>query len=240
MPKCVVSTTITETDPGWQPTTILRSIDDVARLKEQGGAPIIVNGSATLAQNLAAAGLVDRYHLLVFPVVLGAGKRLFTDGPDTGPSRLDLVEHAGYANGHILAVYNVRHQGRAGPDTTYGGEMFSTAAGDITAGRSRCAATGEEPRPKQPWPLRGYQERQWLVPRPILLRTQGPTSDAFIQASEPGVIGACMTNEPTPFEVHESRALFHGTKADLEVGDLLEPGRNSNFGGGRTGRCQAG
>ncbi len=65
-----MSTTLTETDPGWQPTTILRSSDDVARLKEQDGAPIIVNGSAILAQNLAAAGLVDRYHLLVFPVVL--------------------------------------------------------------------------------------------------------------------------------------------------------------------------
>lgn len=39
---------------------------------------------------------------------------------------------------------------------------------------------------------------------------------------------------PTPFEVHESGALFHGTKADLRVGDLLVPGRRSNFGGGRT------
>ena len=43
-----------------------------------------------------------------------------------------------------------------------------------------------------------------------------------------------MTTGPTPFEVHESGALLHGTKADLRVGDLLEPGRSSNFGGGRT------
>jgi rifampin ADP-ribosylating transferase len=43
-----------------------------------------------------------------------------------------------------------------------------------------------------------------------------------------------MTDGPTPFEVHESGALFHGTKADLKVGDLLVPGRRSNFGGGRT------
>ncbi|HEX4362288.1 MAG TPA: NAD(+)--rifampin ADP-ribosyltransferase [Pseudonocardia sp.] len=43
-----------------------------------------------------------------------------------------------------------------------------------------------------------------------------------------------MTNEPTPFEVHESGALFHGTKADLKVGDLLESGRRSNFGERRT------
>jgi rifampin ADP-ribosylating transferase len=43
-----------------------------------------------------------------------------------------------------------------------------------------------------------------------------------------------MTNEPTPFEVHESGSLFHGTKADLKVGDLLEPGRRSNYGDART------
>jgi rifampin ADP-ribosylating transferase len=43
-----------------------------------------------------------------------------------------------------------------------------------------------------------------------------------------------MPAEPRPFEVHESGALFHGTKADLKVGDLLEPGRGSNFEEGRT------
>ncbi len=108
MPKYVVSTTLTEVDPGWQPTTILRSIDDVARLKEEEGGPIIVHGSATLAQHLAAAGLVDRYHLLVFPVLLGAGKRLFADAATADGGRLDLVEHAGYGNGVTLAVYDVR------------------------------------------------------------------------------------------------------------------------------------
>ena len=45
---------------------------------------------------------------------------------------------------------------------------------------------------------------------------------------------ARMPSEPTPFEVHESGALLHGTKADLKVGDLLEPGRRSNFAEGRT------
>ncbi len=43
-----------------------------------------------------------------------------------------------------------------------------------------------------------------------------------------------MRNEPAPFEVHESGALLHGTKADLKVGDLLEPGCSSNFGDGGT------
>ena len=65
-------------DPGW-PATILRSLDDVAALKETDGGPISVHGSATLARTLSDAGLIDRYHLLVFPVLLGAGKRLFSD-----------------------------------------------------------------------------------------------------------------------------------------------------------------
>ena len=109
MPKYVVSTTLTETDPGWRPTTILRSLDHVARLKEEDGAPIILHGSATLAQHLAAAGLIDRYHLLVFPVLLGSGKRLFADVPGAGNSRLELVEHAAFGNGVTLAVYDVRN-----------------------------------------------------------------------------------------------------------------------------------
>jgi len=65
-----------------------------------------VHGSPTLAKGLAAAGLVDRYHLLTFPVVLGGGKRLFdTDGADK--RELKLVEHAAYANGVQFAVLDV-------------------------------------------------------------------------------------------------------------------------------------
>lgn len=110
MPKYVVSTTINDTDPRWQPTTILRSIDDVARLKEGEGAPIIIHGSGILARSLAAAGLVDRYHLLTFPLLLGAGKRLFTDEAEVGSGQLDLVEHARYDNGITLGVYDVRRR----------------------------------------------------------------------------------------------------------------------------------
>ena len=102
MPKYVVSTTLT--DPAWNNTSVLRSLDEVAALKEGEGGPILLHGSATLAQNLAAAGLVDRYHLLVFPVLLGSGKRLFGDGDKT---RLTLAEHATYANGVRMAVYDV-------------------------------------------------------------------------------------------------------------------------------------
>ena len=50
----------------------------------------------------------------------------------------------------------------------------------------------------------------------------------------PGISRPPRHEKPKPFEVHESGALFHGTKANLTVGDLLVPGRRSNFGGGRT------
>ena len=68
--------------------------------------PIIVNGSATLGRNLADAGLVDRYHLLVFPVLLGAGKRLFSE-TDKDATPLMLTEHEAYPNGIQKQVYEV-------------------------------------------------------------------------------------------------------------------------------------
>ena len=59
-----------------------------------------------MAQALAEADLVDRYHLLVFPVLLGAGKRLFS-APDQDKTRLAVVEQATYANGIVLQVLDV-------------------------------------------------------------------------------------------------------------------------------------
>ncbi|MFE6965474.1 dihydrofolate reductase family protein [Agromyces sp. NPDC057679] len=108
MPKYVVSSTLTDEAllPEWQNCHVLRTLDDVAELKAGDGGPIIVHGSATLAQGLAAAGLVDRYHLLVFPVLLGSGKRLFGDDPGL-TTKLDLVEHEAYSNGIVKAVYDV-------------------------------------------------------------------------------------------------------------------------------------
>ncbi|GLU50298.1 dihydrofolate reductase family protein [Nocardiopsis ansamitocini] len=105
MPRYVVSTTLTEQDSRW-PATVLRSLDDVAALKATEGKPVIVNGSATLARSLADAGLVDRYHLLVFPLLLGAGKRLFSS-TDKDLTTLSLVEHEVYANGVQKQVLDV-------------------------------------------------------------------------------------------------------------------------------------
>jgi dihydrofolate reductase len=105
MPRYVVSTTLQADDDRW-PATILRSVDDVGALKETDGGPIIVHGSATLGAALADAGLVDRYHLLVFPLLLGAGKRLFS-AADKDATKLALLEHGTYANGIQKQVFDV-------------------------------------------------------------------------------------------------------------------------------------
>lgn len=110
MPKYVVSTTLTEDDlvSDWSETTILRSLEDVADLKQTDGGPIIIHGSATLARGLADADLIDRYHLLVFPLLLGAGKRMFSD-TDKAKQMLTLVESESYRNGIQKLIYDVVH-----------------------------------------------------------------------------------------------------------------------------------
>ncbi|MBT0567518.1 dihydrofolate reductase family protein [Williamsia sp. CHRR-6] len=107
LPRYVVSTTLQTDDDRW-PATILRSIDEVADLKHTGDGPILVQGSATLGAALADAGLVDRYHLLVFPVLLGAGKRLFSTA-DKDTTHLRLVEYETYGNGICKQIYDVVH-----------------------------------------------------------------------------------------------------------------------------------
>ncbi|WP_410650337.1 dihydrofolate reductase family protein [Amycolatopsis sp. cmx-4-54] len=108
MPKYVVSTTLRDEDlvGNWGETTILRSLDDVVKLKETEGGPIIVHGRAELNRNLADARLIDRYHLLLFPVLLGAGKKLFGD-TDKDKQNLKLVESEAYRNGVQKLVYDV-------------------------------------------------------------------------------------------------------------------------------------
>lgn len=96
MPKYVVSGTVT--DPQWNNTTVLSSLDDVAALKQTDGGPIFVQGSMLLTQNLLKAGLVDEMRLMVFPVILGSGRGPFpSDAEDK--VRLTLVDTTTYANG---------------------------------------------------------------------------------------------------------------------------------------------
>ena len=102
MPKYVVSTTLTEAT--WTNTTILRGADlaaEVARVKDKYQGDILVAGSATLVHSLTELGLVDEYRLMVHPVVLGTGKRLFTGaGPD-----LELVETRKAGPDVLLLIY---------------------------------------------------------------------------------------------------------------------------------------
>jgi dihydrofolate reductase len=94
MPKYVVSSTLGEQDAAWQPATVLGGGENLAaevgRLKEQVQGDILVAGSAQLVQSLAREDLVDEYRLMVFPIVLGSGKRLF--GEDVPPTPLRLLD----------------------------------------------------------------------------------------------------------------------------------------------------
>ena len=108
LPKYVVSSTISEDAlvEGWGETTILRSTADVAKVKEGEGGAIFIHGSAELARRLSDAGLVDRYNLLVFPLLLGAGKSLFSDA-DRDRQMLRLRESQSYPNGVVKLLYDV-------------------------------------------------------------------------------------------------------------------------------------
>ena len=80
MPKYVVSTTLERAD--WNNTTILRSLDDVAKKREELDGVMLVAGSAQLVQGLLERDLVDELRLMVFPVALGTGKRLWGETSD--------------------------------------------------------------------------------------------------------------------------------------------------------------
>ena len=90
MRKYVVSTTLDE--PGWNNSTVIEAnvAEEVAKLKDEPGGDILVNGSVQLVRTLLDHDLVDELRLMVFPVVLGAGKRLFGDA--AGPIAFRPVE----------------------------------------------------------------------------------------------------------------------------------------------------
>jgi dihydrofolate reductase len=101
--KYVVSTTLKSAD-AWRNSTIISEnvVEEVRKLKEQPGKDIYVDGSSVLVHTLAKADLVDEYQLLVFPIVLGSGKRVFPNGFTSG---LKLVETKTFPSGVILLRY---------------------------------------------------------------------------------------------------------------------------------------
>jgi dihydrofolate reductase len=103
-PKYVVSTTLT--DPEWQNTTVISSdvIGAITELKEQTAGAILVAGSGTLVGTLLEAGAVDELRLMVFPTILGRGKRLFPDGIDRLKFKLTQSRQVG-PDGVLVQVY---------------------------------------------------------------------------------------------------------------------------------------
>jgi len=103
MPKHVVSSTIE--NPRWTNTSVLDGDlrAGVAKLKEQYDRDIVVHGSPTLVQGLLDADLVDELRLMVFPVVLGGGKRLF--GQTADKKRLRLVDSRAVGDGVLILTY---------------------------------------------------------------------------------------------------------------------------------------
>lgn len=103
MPKFVVSTTLT-TASAWRNSTLIRSnvVEEVRALKAQPGKDIAIDGSSVLIHTLAEHDLIDEYALLVYPVVLGGGKKLFPPGLRVN---LRLIESRPFPSGVVLMRY---------------------------------------------------------------------------------------------------------------------------------------
>jgi dihydrofolate reductase len=102
LPKYVISSTMQKAE--WNNSHIIRAnvVEEVARLKAQPGGDILVAGSSTLVKTLMEHDLVDEYRFLVYPLVVGAGKRLFLEG---STAKLQLKESRAFSTGVILLIY---------------------------------------------------------------------------------------------------------------------------------------
>jgi dihydrofolate reductase len=114
MPKYVVSDTLTE--PEWNNSTVIRGADvaaEVARIRDAHGGDVLVNGSAQLVQALARDDLVDEYRLMVFPVALGEGKRMFAGDGEPVRLRLGGTQPVG-PDGVIVLTYEPARNAEGG------------------------------------------------------------------------------------------------------------------------------
>lgn len=102
MPKYVASRTLQEGE--WNASLIKEDVaEEVVRLKQQPGQDLLIYGSAELVQTLMQHDLVDEYRLLVYPVVLGSGKRLFGEG---SAASLKLVDTRTFSSGVVALIYH--------------------------------------------------------------------------------------------------------------------------------------
>jgi len=106
MPKYVVSNTLTDAKASWHNSTVVRgdAAAEVKALKDAVAGDLLVAGSASLVQTLVEHGLVDEFRLMVFPIVLGSGKRLFGDVSEAPVLALDEVTTVGA--GIVILTYH--------------------------------------------------------------------------------------------------------------------------------------
>jgi len=106
IPKYVVSSTLSDAEATWGETTILRGdvVKAVGTVRDEVAGNLLVEGSAQLVQTLVQHDLVDDYRLMIFPVVLGGGKRLFPDAMPT-PAKLKLTRTETSGSGVLLVTY---------------------------------------------------------------------------------------------------------------------------------------
>ena len=111
MPKYVVSSTLES--PTWNNTTVLNGdvVQEVERLKEEIDGDIVVHGSNQLVHTLVENDLIDELRLMVFPVVLGTGKRIFGETSDKKPLR--LVDSKTVGDGVAILIYQPREEANA-------------------------------------------------------------------------------------------------------------------------------
>ena len=104
MTKYVVSTRLRE--PTWGPATIISEdvVERLRQLKQGDGGDILLNGSADLSNSLIPHGVIDEFRLMVFPVLLGSGKRLFAEATDV--SHLELTETRTFESGVTVLTYH--------------------------------------------------------------------------------------------------------------------------------------
>jgi dihydrofolate reductase len=103
MPKYVVSSTLEEAE--WNNSTVLKGnlVEEVSRLRQKSDGDIVVHGSARLVRTLLKHDLVDELRLMVFPVILGSGKRLFGDTADKEPLR--FIDSRTVGDGVVILIY---------------------------------------------------------------------------------------------------------------------------------------
>ena len=110
IPKYVVSKTLEKAE--WKNSTVIRGnvAEEVSKLKQQPGQDILVVGSAKLLRTLMEHNLVDEYRLMVHPVVLGGGKRLFQEGIEK--KALKLIDTKTFATGIVVLTYQSAKTGK--------------------------------------------------------------------------------------------------------------------------------